>query len=88
MRMDRHDEKKGVVVPLRDNSLKDKQIYVITFETGFRKGAGTTSKVSKCGINVSYVQIWWLCSILDSFILCENIYPGYPCHGTCSVTSV
>ncbi|KAK2159449.1 hypothetical protein LSH36_153g04090 [Paralvinella palmiformis] len=46
VRKDRHDEKKNTVVHLIDNNTNDKQVYVVTLETGFRKGAGTTAKVS------------------------------------------
>ena len=47
VRKDRHDEKKNTVVHLIDNNTNDKQVYVVTLETGFRKGAGTTAKVYK-----------------------------------------
>ncbi|XP_064648391.1 polycystin-1-like protein 1 isoform X2 [Lineus longissimus] len=45
-RYDAHDLKKGAVVYLQDNTATDRQRYEIIVETGFRKGAGTTSKVS------------------------------------------
>ena len=46
-RADRHDAKKGGIVYLLDNTPIDQQKYEITIETGFRKGAGTSAKVSK-----------------------------------------
>jgi len=45
IRCDIHDQKKGSLVHLVDNLAKFQQRYIITFETGFRKGAGTTAKV-------------------------------------------
>ncbi|CAH1789073.1 unnamed protein product [Owenia fusiformis] len=45
-RADKHDEKKGNIVFLVDNDSQHTQRYEITFETGFRRAAGTTAKVS------------------------------------------
>ena len=45
VRRDLHDKKKGNLVHLVDNLVKFQQKYIIVFETGFRKGAGTTAKV-------------------------------------------
>ena len=46
IKLDRHDAMKGSIVHLVDNKVVDKQTYMVTLETGFRKGAGTTAKVS------------------------------------------
>ncbi len=46
IKLDRHDDKKGPIVHLIDNNLMDQQTYIVTLETGFRRGAGTTAKVS------------------------------------------
>ncbi|GAB1601011.1 polycystic kidney disease protein 1-like 1 [Argonauta hians] len=43
---DLHDAKKNGIIYLEDNSETDRQKYEIIVETGFRKGAGTTSKIS------------------------------------------
>ncbi|XP_052094392.1 polycystic kidney disease protein 1-like 1 isoform X3 [Mytilus californianus] len=45
-RLDKHDARKGGITYLIDNNLTDKQKYEVTIETGFRKGAGTTAKIS------------------------------------------
>ena len=54
IRRDGHDAKKGGVIQLIDNQPHDRQRYIITFETGFRRGAGTTAKVSGYIVNSSW----------------------------------
>ena len=46
VKLDRHDNKKGSIVHLIDNNPMDQQMYIVILETGFRRGAGTTAKVS------------------------------------------
>ncbi len=46
LRFDAHDRQKGAIVHLIDNSPEYTQKYIVTVETGFRRGAGTTAKVS------------------------------------------
>ena len=46
VRLDRHDAQKALAVPLEDNTSRDRQVYLVVLETGFRRGAGTTAKVS------------------------------------------
>ncbi|KAL3831269.1 hypothetical protein ACJMK2_023042, partial [Sinanodonta woodiana] len=43
---DLHDNKKGGIVILQDNTITDKQRYELTVETGFRQASGTSSKIS------------------------------------------
>ncbi|KAL4222250.1 Polycystic kidney disease [Mactra antiquata] len=43
---DLHDNRKGGIVYLLDNSPMDQQKFEITVETGFWKGAGSTAKIS------------------------------------------
>ncbi|XP_052802584.1 uncharacterized protein LOC128232845 isoform X2 [Mya arenaria] len=43
---DLHDNRKGGIVYLLDNTPLDQQKYEITMETGFWRNAGTTSKIS------------------------------------------
>ncbi|XP_048754124.2 polycystic kidney disease protein 1-like 1 isoform X3 [Ostrea edulis] len=45
-RKDQHDARKGGILYLRDNALTDQQKYEVIVETGFRRGAGTTAKIS------------------------------------------
>ncbi|XP_060086124.1 polycystin-1-like protein 1 [Ylistrum balloti] len=45
-RADIHDAKKGGITYLQDNTITDQQRFEVTVETGFRKGAGTTAKIS------------------------------------------
>ncbi|XP_061185531.1 polycystin-1-like protein 1 [Saccostrea echinata] len=45
-KMDQHDARKGGILYLRDNAVSDQQKYEIIVETGFRRGAGTTAKIS------------------------------------------
>lgn len=45
LRLDAHDQQKGAIVNVIDNSPDYNQKYLITMETGFRKAAGTTAKV-------------------------------------------
>ena len=46
IRADNHDERKGAIVHLIDNLPVDRHKYAVTLETGMRRGAGTTAKVS------------------------------------------
>ena len=43
---DLHDNRKGGIVYLLDNTPMDQQKYEITVETGFWRNAGTTAKVT------------------------------------------
>ncbi|XP_021343133.1 uncharacterized protein LOC110443309 isoform X2 [Mizuhopecten yessoensis] len=45
-RADIHDAKKGGITYLQDNTITDQQRFEVTVETGFRKGSGTTAKIS------------------------------------------
>ncbi len=47
LRLDAHDQQKGAIVNIIDNSPNYSQKYILTVETGFRKAAGTTAKVSQ-----------------------------------------
>ena len=63
IRLDRYDDSKGKPVHLIDNSPHDTQKYIVTLETGFRKNAGTTAKVSWACIRLGPVlmiecEIW------------------------------
>ena len=57
IRLDRHDAMKGSIVHLVDNKGHDKQTYMVTLETGFRKGAGTTAKVRISFCTSSYIRL-------------------------------
>ena len=47
VRKDNQDKTRGAPIYLIDNSAMDKQKYILTLETGFRRNAGTSAKVSK-----------------------------------------
>ena len=49
VRLDRRDAVNGVVIELIDNNDKHAQKYVLEIETGMRRNAGTTAKVSNVG---------------------------------------
>ncbi|XP_052820375.1 polycystic kidney disease protein 1-like 2 [Mya arenaria] len=44
--LDRRDQLKWGVTPLRDNTLGDSNYYLIKIMTGMRRGAGTTSRIA------------------------------------------